>query len=429
MLEPFLPMLAVILFSLTLIALGIMAVVIFKRLPKHENAAFQKSLVSSEHDLKAEPVEVIHPIPLHPPSPLLRLRFQDSLDIQKYATACKDSAVSYMNEQLKLGMGDGIVMTITALRLRPSGLEMIFRASKNGQTLLDKGFAVLAHDKVSGRILPVLKDVKTGKIIEQLKGAPIATTLSRLGALSAAVVGAAHIVAGADIAKRLKSAEKKLGLLLAFRRIDQLATVERIYTSAKELAGGPMTQFKRLEIWRLRGELRELRIVWRREWEHHLNQIEGPKEDNWFKKKFHQMSFVGRATTPIVNTKSQETRAKQFPATISEGQAEVAFIEYSLRLEQLLAVASGTEKEFMDTLADELKQLEVLSQLLDSKNTPILLKEDAKPALEAIKEIVIQYRSLLPENSSLNLIPLIEPQQTEVFEKGEGEFQKLMKKI
>lgn len=185
-----------------------------------------------------------------------------------------------MNEQLKLGGGDGIVVTINALRLKPSGLEMIFRASKNGQSLLDKGLAVLTHDKISGQLLPVLKDVKTGKIIEQLKGAPLATTASRLAALSAVVVGAAHIVAGADIANRLKRVEKKINLLLALRRIDQEAKLERIFTSARELASGSMSPFKRSEMWRLRGELRELRLTWRRECEYNLRQIEDPKAGN-----------------------------------------------------------------------------------------------------------------------------------------------------
>lgn len=87
------------------------------------------------------------------------------------------------------------------------------------------------------------------------------------------------------------------------------------------------------------------------------------------------------------------------------------------RLEQLLAVASDTEKEFMGTLADELNQLQAVTKLLDSKNAPIIDKKGAKPALEAINEIVIQYRCLLPEHSSFHLIPIRGHEHTEVPEK------------
>lgn len=67
MLEPTLPMLAVLLSSLALIGLGVMAFVIFKRLPKPKNKAIQQSLLPSEQDLIAEPGEVIPPIQRWPP--------------------------------------------------------------------------------------------------------------------------------------------------------------------------------------------------------------------------------------------------------------------------------------------------------------------------------------------------------------------------
>jgi len=256
-------MLAVILSLCTLVGLGFMAWVIFNRLSESKKEAVQQNLVVSAHDSIPEPLDVGPPLPSNLPSPLLQLSFHESLDVQKYVAACQASAISYLNEQLKLGVADGMVLTINALRLRPSGIEMIFRASKNGQTLYAKGLAELSRHRGSSQFLPVLKDAQTGKIIEQLKGAPKANTLSRLSALSAMVVGAAHIVAGADIAKRLNQVEQKLDLLVAFRQIDKVAKLERIFTSAKELVSGPMNPNKRREMWGLRGELRELRIAWR----------------------------------------------------------------------------------------------------------------------------------------------------------------------
>ena len=191
--------------------------------------------------------------------------------------------------------------------------------------------------------------------------------------------------------------EKKLDLLVAFRQIDKVATLERIYTSAKELASGTMSPIKRWEIWNLPGELRELRIGWRREWEYHLNQIEDPTTDNWFVKNF-SMIPVAR---PFLKRK-QDTRDAQITEKISEGQVQVAYIEYSLRLEQLLAVASRTEKEFMVTLADELQQLDSLARLLHDKSMPLTNKQGVEPVVKSLNEIVIQYRSLLPEKVLLS---------------------------
>ncbi|MDR4495871.1 MAG: hypothetical protein R3B74_15930 [Nitrospirales bacterium] len=413
MLEPILPIIVLIFFSFGLLAQGVLAFVIFKRLPKPKNEAIPQNLVQSSHDHLIERADQINPEPITLPSPLLQLSFQESLDIQQYEEACQNSAIPYLNEQLQFGVANGITLTINTLRLKSSGIEMIFRASKDGQQLLDQALAVMPRHKNSGQLLPILKDASTGKIIEQLKGAQMATTLSRLGALSAAVVGAAHIVAGADIAKRLKRVEERLDILIAFRRIDQVATLERIYTSAKELASEPMNPIKRRELWRLRGELRELRIAWRLEWRYHLNQIEDPKADNWFIKMFTIIPI-----TPLPNPvtmaahymlrKKQDTKEAKITRKISEGQAQVDYIEYSLRLEHLLAVASGTEKEFMVTLADDLQQFDAVASLLDRKSAPLLQKEGIEPVVRTMREIVKQYRSLLPDQPTLHLLTLSE---------------------
>jgi len=95
--------------------------------------------------------------------------------------------------------------------------------------------------------------------------------------------------------------------------------------------------------------------------------------------------------------RKQDKRDTQITEKICEGQAQVVYIEYSLRLEQLLAVASGTEKEFMVTLADELHQLDSLAQLLEGKSAPLTDKQGVEPVVKSLVGIVTQYRSLLPE--------------------------------
>jgi hypothetical protein len=120
-------------------------------------------------------------------------------------------------------------------------------ASQGGKVLLSMGVVKIARDS-QGHLLPQLRNAQTGKIVEIMKGASNATRIAKMAALSSAVVGAAHIIASADIAKRLKILDSKVDALLAYRQIDQVVTLERIYTSAKELAFGLLDEHKRLEL-------------------------------------------------------------------------------------------------------------------------------------------------------------------------------------
>ena len=276
---------------------------------------------------------------------------------------------------------DGVTFAVNGVRLLRSGAEMTFSLSKNGQTLLAQGSAVLGRHIETGLTLPVLKDVRTGKIIEWMKGT--GSTLTTIGAASAAVVTAAHMIAGADIARRMKQVESKLDLLLQYRRIDQIAKLERIYTSAKELSSGRMDQDKCWELWRLRGELRELRCTWRQELHHHLSQITDPKNDSYFERMF----------------SSQQTMDGKVQQKVTEGQLHIEFMEYSLRLDHVFAIVGGTINEFEGTLTDELSELGKLAVVLRSKVDLIKVSSpqlEVEPTLKRMMGVVDAFKGLLP---------------------------------
>lgn len=130
------------------------------------------------------------------------------------------------------------------------------------------------------------------------KGTSGVATMTQLCAASAMVVAAADLIAGADIAKRLKQVESKLDSLIRYRRIDQVSKLERIFTSAKELCFGPLSREKRWELWRLRGELRELRCTWRHELNDHLDQIKAPRQASWLDQIFTSQQTAG--ASPMV---------------------------------------------------------------------------------------------------------------------------------
>jgi hypothetical protein len=242
----------------------------------------------------------------------------------------------------------------------------------------------------------MVRNIKTGKWVEMMQEAKSAEAMARLASISTAIVGAAHIISAADIAKRLKEVDAKINLLLAYRRIDQLAALERIYTSARELSAGAQGVEIRRELWRLRGELRELRIRWRRELKHQLDLIEDPNSAAWYKKMFNWIEPVDRGPHTTIHEK------------ITEGQLHISLIEYSMRLDQVLAVSSRTIREFELTLAGELGELESLAQLLKAKadmissKYPELSVESTQKGLFAIAR---EYRTLLPGDPPDDLNP------------------------
>lgn len=356
--------------ALTLVGFVSLTIIVVRRLPQNQP--------------KPENREVI----AHPPdNPVSRLSFTNSFDPDLFAIASEQSAVSHLNDLLRTGVGDGIVLTVNGVRLLPSSAEMIVSISRDGQKLLEQGKAVIARHLQSGRRLPILRDARTGEFIESFKEAKMATTLSRVGALSAAIIGAAHIISGADIARRLKEVEAKIDLLIVYRRIDQMATLERIYTAARELISGPLGSEERWELWRLRNELRELRLAWRREFQHHLNLIEDPRDAGWV----YRMFTWKKASDQKIHSR------------ITDAQINVTLMEYSMRLDHVLAAIGGTLDKFEITLADELFDLDELAKLLQSKANLIsgrYQEVTVEPTVKVMTEIVQQYRTLLPDTSS-----------------------------
>lgn len=315
-------------------------------------------------------------------SPVTRLTFQDSLDPDRFAEASTASATGSLTSLLASRTADGVVVTVQSIRLTQQGAEMIVSASASGRQLFREGRALIPFHRATQARLPLLTDARTGKVIEQLKEMPVSTVTSKLASISSAVVGAAHLVAAADLAKRLCQVESKLDLLLASRRIDQIAKLERIYVSARELGLREMDRDRRLEMWRLRGELRELRSAWRQEFRLKLEQIEHPANASWFQRLFSTQRSIDRRVS----------------GGISEGEAEVALIEYSMRLERVLAVGSSTLEEFQHSQESEIEQLAQLRDLLQQKAAYISGKYpdlSVELVVKRLSAVVTAYHELL----------------------------------
>ena len=321
--------------------------------------------------------------------PIHTLTFSESLDPQKFAEASRQSVMMELEEALRDVAADGVTFAINGLRLAQSGSELIVSASAKGQALLRKGVVRVPRHAPSGRLLPQLVDDTTGKVSEILKEARGARRLAKLASLSSMIVGAAHMIASADIAKKLSVIDGKLDAMIQYRRIEQVAELERIYTFARELASGPIDDIRCLELMRLRGDLRQLRATWRRELSFHLHGIEDPDKAHWMERTF---TF-------------RSTNDKSIHGKITDGQIQLALMEYSMRLDQVLAIGSNSLDGFERSLADEIVEIRGLSDLLREKSAYISAKNkgdfSVDPMISALDGMIAHYGGLLPVEADL----------------------------
>ena len=328
-------------------------------------------------------------IVLVPPctGPIGRLSFVQSLDPVRFAEAAEEEALAHARVHLRDLVADGTTITLQSLRQWGAGSEMVVAASAEATKAARTGAAVIGKKGLpfvrgkTGRFREVMKEVGGGR--KAAAGVAAATTI---------VVSAAHMISAADLARTLKQVDQKLDLLLAYRRIDQTASLERIYTSARELLASPLDEVRRMEVWRLRGEMRQLRATWRGELEHHLTKIKDPSKDAW----------------PVWLFTTRGNYDNQITEKISEGQLRLMLIEYSLRLDRVLAAASETWDLSSVTLADELVAIEHVGASLKEKAGLIAeLKHHqkfAQPMIEYIETTVKNYRSLLQPHHDLQAV-------------------------
>jgi len=314
--------------------------------------------------------------------PIARLEFEDSLKPELFARAAEEESLAQAQSYLRGMVPDAAVATLQGLRSWLSQSDLVVAASPEATRALREGTAYIQRHSESGRLLGHVVDRDSGKIIEVMKEVGRGRkVIEGIAVASTIAVSAAHMISSADLARTLKLVDKKLDLLLEFRRIDKEAKLERIYASAKELLAVPLDQMRRMEVWRLRGELRELRIGWRREIEYHLKQIENPKDAAWIDRVF---TF-------------QSTSDQRIADKISGGMVQLAMLEYSLRIDRILAASSDTWTESEATVIDELNAIERVGVLLREKASFITheRRQELEPVIEGIAHIVSQHRALI----------------------------------
>lgn len=204
---------------------------------------------------------------------------------------------------------------------------------------------------------------KAGKTVENAKLTGPLTTGSRVAAnLTMAVLTAAHVISGADLAKKLNKLDSKVDFLVAAHRLDQMARIEGVYRQAKEILHLEQTDHTRWELHRLGRELFEVRSAWRREIAFHVGNLHKAEESqNWFMKRFQMLSRKG---------KDEKVASK-----VSACDAEIQLISGTLAIHLALAQAAGTLETFLQiSLPDEIAELQKLRSLLHERRSFIHAK-------------------------------------------------------
>jgi hypothetical protein len=310
-----------------------------------------------------------------PPNPLAilaGLRLEEALDVRRYGAAAAD--YEHRAHHLEIDIAGNAASVVMNVRdLAHSGKYLTFELTSEIQGGIARGTLRLARDG-NGKLLAMVKDARTGKVTDLLRGVPSG---ARLGALTATVYGLAHLVSAKDLATKLDALSGKVDLLLAFRSIDQRARLEAAYARAKELGMQPLEAAGLAELRSVRNELRELRHVWRGEAVHGLRSLRAPPNVTRMNRRF-----------PGVKAKHAA-----HAAAVRDTVGLVALMEFSLRLEHLVAVAGEDAEPFLRVLPEELDGWEELTDLLQTTAERIQFEDlVALPYVEAVQDVVKVYR-------------------------------------
>jgi len=224
-------------------------------------------------------IEVLPPfVPEAPQSPLVRVTLQEAVESDGLTNAIADYNRDLIGLAFELESTNCVIQA-ASLSERASRLTLHCRFTREGEQLYRDGMAVIRLERHGDNALPMLADSDTGKFLEMAKAQPL--KLAKLAQVSAVIVSAAHVISGLDVVYRLDKLDEKVSELLEGRCFDQHGKLHRIYAMARERLSRNLTDGDKAYLLHLRGELYELRDVWRQELEAAFNHLPHP-ENAWF---------------------------------------------------------------------------------------------------------------------------------------------------
>lgn len=223
------------------------------------------------------------------------ISFNETLDYEKLAKKSKAQAIKVLNN--------------SSGELTRQGLEIAEVISNRGKILAEfpehvknsinmaEAAKVVTKD---GHTILIARDLKSGKFIAHAKEVN-PTAISKFAKVGNVIVGAAHIISGYDIAKKVSLIAKDVDLLLVHRNNDMVSELESIYETLQELDIQSLSRNETL-LRLLKTRLKALRNSWLREVTHSLSNLEDPNSANVIKKFFRNNKKAGKKLSNEVNS-------------------------------------------------------------------------------------------------------------------------------
>lgn len=307
-------------------------------------------------------------------SPIMKLSFEESLNVDVFVNELRDFSLNYADEILKeiYGMKKAVQKSfrlIEEVKTAGNSGKITWKLSEKGETLFKKKSVEWSRQQESGKLLPRILNQKGG--------------MTRLTKLAGIAVNTAHIISGADQAKELNVIDKKIDYLLTARKIDRLSKLESNFYLARELLAHSANPVNRSKILDLHREVIEMRTNWRNEIEQKLKHIEDPHSKSFFDKLF---------TT-------RKSRDKQVSTELSGFEEEIALIDFSLIYDIALCESIG---HINSSLRAEINRLEKTKNLLRQKVRYLTRAKDGDSIdnqVDQLDRIIRRYRNFLPDQA------------------------------
>ena len=273
---------------------------------------------------------------------------------------------SMVVEQLKTQGADALALAVqTAKLVRKEDGRYIVEFSKEAAQKIGAKTATLSSDGAAQLV------VRGGKYGEKAKIVGKASrSLTKVGT---GLLAAAHIVSGADLAKKLSEANKKIDLLVALRKLDQMACLEAIYLQAKELAALPSCPGTQMELHRLGQDLHRLKATWRNEILLRLEETDTRSLED------------GNLFQNLWREKQRKGNENKVATGLTSVQAELHAHRMAQALHLAIAQASGRAEVYLtQSCPEEEARLQGLLSLFEEKASPVMKKNSNKEAKERL---------------------------------------------
>jgi hypothetical protein len=279
--------------------------------------------------------------------------FQEALEYERTGQIVTKGLLKEINSHFLHAVPEGLVVGLEVIRSAEAKSLILAKFPEATARMLERGSAVQVVTKHGERLL-VAVDKNGRKFISQAKQVDpsVASILSQIGTL---IVGAAHIIAGYDNAKKLKSIEGKIDVLLARDSNKLIARLGSVYEILKEqIRRGDNDKDFRIQLLSSKQDLKEIRT------RYFLNVID----------ELQRVSDPQKRSLPAKLFSRRKTVASRLVGEVSKHEESLRLIRFALHLEQVISEVIGDRDAFAEVTLPEVRTYaDKLMSLVEERNS------------------------------------------------------------